>query len=264
MVMGIVNVTPDSFSDGGRFLEPGRAVEHALALVAEGAELIDVGGESTRPGAEPVGEHEELDRVLPVIQQLVLQTNVPISIDTLKPGVARAAIEAGASLVNDVGASRQDDWMWRVVAASGAGYVCMHMQGDPRTMQAKPVYRDVVEETAGFFEERLAALGRSGVRAEQVLLDVGIGFGKTAEHNLQLLGALRRFTKLSRPTLLGVSRKSFIGSLLGVALPERLPASLACACWAVQQGVNILRVHDVAATVQAVRMTEAVFERMRH
>ena len=262
--MGIVNVTPDSFSDGGRFLDPERAVAHALELVAEGADLIDVGGESTRPGAERVGEREEWERVGPVIEQLAARTNVPISIDTLKPGVARAAIKAGASIVNDVGANRTDDSMWRVVAESGAGYVCMHMQGEPRTMQNRPVYRDVVEETGRFFGERLDALGGAGVRAEQVVLDVGIGFGKTVEHNLQLLGALQGFTNLVRPLLLGVSRKSFIGGLLGAGVSERLPASLACACWGVHQGVNILRVHDVAATVQAVRMTEAVLERMRH
>jgi dihydropteroate synthase len=244
-------------------LDPERAVEHALDLVAEGADLIDVGGESTRPGAQPVGEPEEWDRVGPVIERLARTVRVPISIDTLKPGVARAAIRAGASVVNDVGANRSDPAMWEVVAESGAGYVCMHMRGEPRTMQQEPVYADVVEETRQFLADRLERLTEAGVAAEQVVLDVGIGFGKTVEHNLQLLGALQRFTNLDRPLLLGVSRKSFMGGLLGAGVAERLPASLACACWGVGRGVNILRVHDVRATVQAVRMTEALLERMR-
>lgn len=264
MVMGVVNVTPDSFSDGGRFLDRDRAVEHALALVAEGAEIIDVGGESTRPGAEPVAEPEEINRVLPVIEDLAMRIHVPISIDTMKPGVAGEALAAGASIVNDVGANRRDDAMWRLVAETGAGYVCMHMQGAPRTMQDQPTYTDVVHETHGFFKDRMEALSRAGVQAEQVVLDVGIGFGKTSEHNLQLLGALQRFTKLSRPLLLGASRKSFIGRVLGAEVEERLPGSLACACIGVQLGVNILRVHDVAATVQAVRMTEAILKRVKH
>lgn len=264
MVMGIVNITPDSFSDGGRFMEPERAVEHAIGLVVEGADILDVGGESTRPGAQPVGEAEEIQRVLPVIERLAPRVSVPISIDTMKPGVAKEALAAGASIVNDVGASRRNPAMWQLVSQSGAGYVCMHMQGDPGTMQVQPAYDDVVGQTYGFFEERLATLSEYGVSAEQVVLDVGIGFGKTAEHNLQLLGALQRFTTLSRPLLLGASRKSFIQKVLGGGgVTERVPASLACACLAVQLGVNIVRVHDVAATVQAVRMTEAILERVK-
>lgn len=264
MVMGVLNVTPDSFSDGGLFLPPRRAVEHALALVEEGADLIDVGGESTRPGADPVGVQEEMDRVLPVIAELAEKLSVPVSIDTMKLAVAKEALQSGASIVNDVGANRKDDAMGRLVAESGAGYVCMHMQGNPQTMQAQPAYDDVVQQTHRFFEERLEALFQVGVQPEQVVLDVGIGFGKTLEHNLQLLGALQRFTNLSRPLLLGASRKSLIGKVLGAETSARLPGSLACACMAVQQKVNILRVHDVAATVQAVQMTEAVLERMRH
>lgn len=264
MVMGIVNVTPDSFSDGGRFLNPECAVEHALALVEQGADIIDVGGESTRPGAEPVAEGEEIGRVLPVIERLAARVTVPLSIDTTKPGVAKRALAAGASIVNDVGANRRDGAMWRLVSESGAGYVCMHMQGQPRTMQDRPVYEDVVEETDRFLAERLATMSGAGVEGEQVVLDVGIGFGKTPEHNLQLLGALQRFTKFSRPLLLGASRKSFIGKLLGAGVAERLPGSLACACLGIERGVNILRVHDVAETVQAVRMTEAILERVRH
>jgi dihydropteroate synthase len=258
--MGILNVTPDSFSDGGRFVEPEVAVERGLAMVAEGADLIDVGGESTRPGADPVPESEELQRVLPVLQALAGQVNVPLSIDTMKPAVAEAALAAGATIVNDVGANRADDAMWRVVAGSGAGYVCMHMQGGPRTMQEHPDYANVVNDTYRFFETRLERLNAAGVRPEQVVLDVGIGFGKTLAHNLQLLRALQRFKKLSRPLLLGASRKSFIGQLAGAEVMDRLPGSLACACLGVQQGVNLLRVHDVAATVQAVRVTEAIAE----
>jgi dihydropteroate synthase len=263
LVMGIVNVTPDSFSDGGRFLDTGRAVEHGLRLVAEGAEMIDVGGESTRPGAGEVGEEEERRRVLPVVERLAAQVRVPISVDTVKPGVARAALEAGASVVNDVGANREDDLMWKVVAEHGAGYVAVHMRGTPRTMQEGPEYEDVVGTVRRFFEGRLVRLEGSGVGAEQVVWDVGIGFGKTLEHNLQLLAGLTGFTRLGRPLVLGVSRKSFIGRLLGSEVGARLPGSLACACWAVMEGVQILRVHDVVETVQAVRMTEALCVR-RH
>jgi dihydropteroate synthase len=256
--MGIVNVTPDSFFDGGRFLEPSAAVAHALQLVEQGAEIIDVGGESTRPGALPVSEAEELRRVMPVIEQLAGQVKVPISIDTAKPGVARAALVAGASIVNDVAASRDDSALWQAVAKAGAGYVCMHMQGTPQTMQANPVYGDVVSEVREFFSRRLQQLSDCGVGQEQTILDPGIGFGKTVEHNLRLLGAVRDFTRLERPLLIGVSRKSFIGKLLGAELAARLPAALACACAAVAAGVKIVRAHDVAETVQAIRMTEAI------
>ena len=258
MVIGVVNVTPDSFSDGGQFLAADAAVEHALKLVAEGAEIIGVGGESTRPNATPVSETEELRRILPVIEQLVAQLRVPISIDTQKPAVARAALEAGASIVNDIAANRSNDEMWRVVAECGAGYVAMHCQGTPQTMQTAPVYRDVVVEVGEFFSERLERLARCGVANEQVILDVGIGFGKTLEHNLALLHALKRFTKHHRPLLLGVSRKSFLGRLLGIDVGERLPAALACACCAIEDGVAIIRTHDVAETLRAARMCEAI------
>jgi dihydropteroate synthase len=256
--MGIVNVTPDSFSDGGRFLDAKAAIDHAFRLLDEGAEIIDVGGESTRPRATPVDETEELRRVLPVIRELAGQIKVPISIDTMKPAVAKAALDAGASIVNDVGANREDNAMWQVVADSGAGYVCMHMQGTPQTMQANPVYSDVVEDVKTFFFERIRRLNDCGVASEQIILDPGIGFGKTPGHTLQLLGALRRFTKLERPLLLGVSRKSFIGKLFGTELAARLPAALACASLAVEAGVQIVRAHEVAETVQAIRMAEAI------
>ncbi len=258
LIMGIVNVTPDSFSDGGRYLEADKAVAHGLELVRQGAAILDIGGESTRPGAVPVSEADELRRVLPVIEALAGQVNVPLSIDTMKPAVARAALQAGASIVNDIAANRGDDPLWQIVAEAGAGYVCMHMQGTPQTMQANPVYADVVAEVEQFFEERSRRLQACGVAAEQVVLDVGIGFGKTLEHNLQLLRGLAGFRKLGRPLLLGVSRKSFIGRLAGADVAARLPGSLACACWAVLQGVQLLRTHDVLETVQAVRMFEAL------
>ncbi|MBI3881953.1 MAG: dihydropteroate synthase [Verrucomicrobia bacterium] len=258
--MGVVNVTPDSFSDGGKFLAPDQAVAHALQLVQEGADLLDLGGESTRPGAAPVSEAEELRRVVPVITSLVGKVAVPLSIDTRKPAVAEAALRAGASVVNDIAANRDDDddAMWRVVARHGAGYIAMHMQGAPETMQRAPHYTEVVAEVEEFFRDRLARLARAGVTFEQVALDVGIGFGKTVEHNLRLLGAMRRFARLGCPLVLGVSRKSFLAKLAGDESADRLPGSLACAVRAVADGVQILRVHDVAATRAAVRTAEAI------
>jgi dihydropteroate synthase len=206
----------------------------------------------------PVAEAEELRRVIPVIERLVGQIKVPVSIDTVKPGVARAALTAGASIVNDVAANRTDSALWQLVAEARAGYVCMHAQGNPQTMQANPVYTDVVREVGEFFHERLGLLNDCGVSREQIIFDPGIGFGKTVEHNLQLLGATRSFTRLERPLLVGVSRKSFMGKLLGAELGARLPAALACACLAVAAGAQVIRAHDVAETVQAIRMTEAI------
>ena len=258
--MGIVNVTPDSFSDGGKFLDADAAVEHALKLVAEGAEIVDIGGESTRPGAKPVSEKEELGRVIPVIEKLAKQ-NILISIDTMKPAVARAALAAGASIVNDVAASRSEDAMWQIVAEFRAGYICMHASGSPRALQKNPVYADVVREVGEFFRERLEKLNAGGIATDQVVFDPGIGFGKMPEHNLQLVAGLRGFTKWSRPLLLGVSRKSFIEKFSGAKLNERLPASLACAILAIESGVQIIRTHDVLATLQAMRMAEAILSR---
>jgi dihydropteroate synthase len=263
LVMGIVNVTPDSFSDGGRFLDSAKAVAHARKLVGQGADILDIGGESTRPGAKPVAENEELRRVIPVIEQLATKIKIPISIDTMKPAVARAALQTGASIVNDVAANRENDAMWKVVSEFHAGYICMHARGEPRTMQKNPVYADVVRKVGDFFCGRLNKLGACGVAAEQVVFDVGIGFGKTLENNLQLLANLRSFTTLARPLLIGVSRKSFIGTLLGANLNERLPASLACASLAIESGAQIIRTHDVMETVQAIRMTEAVLGRTK-
>jgi dihydropteroate synthase len=262
IVMGIVNVTPDSFSDGGRFLEPEAALDQALRLVEDGAEIIDVGGESTRPRATPVSAEEELRRVLPVLEVLQGRTSALISIDTSKPRVAREALRAGASLVNDVAANRDDPEMWRVVAEVQAGYVAMHMQGNPQTMQMNPHYGDVCREVASFFEDRLERLARSGVGAEQVILDVGIGFGKSLDHNLALLGGLGGFARLQRPLLVGVSRKSFLGKLAGTtSVAERLPAALGASCWAVLAGCQIVRTHDVKATWQALRTIESIQQR---
>lgn len=263
LVMGVLNVTPDSFSDGGQFFSIEAALERAGQMLREGADLLDVGGESTRPGAAPVPVEEEIQRVIPVIQQLAARVRTPLSIDTQKPEVARAALLAGASIVNDIAANRTDDTMWRVVAEFRAGYVAMHMQGTPQTMQQNPAYADVVREVGDFFAGRLARLEALGVRREQVALDPGIGFGKTLEHNLQLLGSLPRFAQHGRPVLLGVSRKSFLRNFTGAESPvERLPGALACAALAVRDGVQILRVHDVRETVHAARVAEAIAARV--
>jgi dihydropteroate synthase len=270
--MGIVNVTPDSFSDGGKFLATHAAVAHALELVAQGAEILDIGGESTRPNAEPVSEAEELRRVIPVIEKLVVKTNVALSIDTMKPAVARAALAAGASIVNDVAANRSDDAMWEIVAEFHAGYICMHAGGNGTSVSPIELHRrtgqagslshyGIVREVAEFFSERLEKLNAHGISFDQVVFDPGIGFGKTLEQNLQLLAGLKHFGKLKRPLLLGVSRKSFIEKFCGAKLNERLPASLACATLAVAAGVQFIRAHDVAETVQAVRLTEAILQK---
>src|SRR5277367_687992 len=260
LVMGIINVTPDSFSDGGNFFEAARAVDHALRLIAQGAEILDIGGESTRPGAKPVSEKEELRRVIPVIEKLARKIKVPISIDTMKPAVARATLEAGASIVNDVAANRSDSEMREIVSKFRAGYICMHA---PRGLHKMQKQKNIVAEVEKFFCERLEKLKAAGIAPDQVVFDPGIGFGKTLGQNLQLLAGLRSFTKLKRPLLLGVSRKSFIGKLLGAEVNERLPASLACATLAIVAGVQIIRTHDVAETVQAVRLTEALLARKK-
>jgi len=259
--MGILNVTPDSFWDGGRYLAPEAAVAHGLALVQQGAEIIDIGGESTRPGADVVPLEEEMRRVLPVLEQLASRASVPISVDTRKPEVARAALEAGACIVKDIGPNRECPGMLRLVAETGAAYVCMHMQGTPQTMHLNPRYADVVREVAEFFSSRLQQLSHCGIALEQIILDPGIGFGKTVEHNLQLLGSLQQFSHLGRPLLVGVSRKSFIGKVAGAEADGRLPGALACACLAVEAGAQIIRAHDVTETVQALRMTEAILAR---
>lgn len=258
LIMGIVNVTPDSFSDGGQHANPEAAVAHALSLAAEGADILDIGGESTRPGAPAVSESEELARVIPVIEQLAKQTEAALSIDTQKPAVAEAAISAGAVIINDIAANRTEAQMWKIVAAARAGYVAMHMQGTPQTMQDAPEYTEVVAEVRAFFEERLERFTKAGLNAEQVMFDPGIGFGKTVEHNLALLTGLERFTNMKRPLLVGASRKSFIGRLTEAAVEDRLAGSLACACRAAEAGAAVLRVHDVKETNQALQTWNAI------
>jgi dihydropteroate synthase len=255
-LMGIVNVTPDSFSDGGLHFATGAAIEHALRLEAEGADILDIGGESTRPGATPIGVEEECRRVLPVIAALATQARVPISIDTRTGAVMRRAADAGAKLINDVSALRHDPSGLAAAAATGLPVVLMHAQGDPRTMQTAPRYDDVVLDVYDFFGERIAACEAAGIARGRLIVDPGIGFGKTLAHNLALLGALSIFHGLGCAVMLGASRKSFIGHLTGAGSGERLPGSIAAALTGAAQGVQFLRVHDVAATRQALAVWE--------
>jgi dihydropteroate synthase len=257
-VMGVVNVTPDSFSDGGRFLDPDAAVAHALALAEEGADILDFGGESTRPGAEPVSADEERRRVVPVIERVAQGTTAQLSIDTSKAAVAEAAIAAGATLVNDVTALRGDPAMAGLVAEREVDCCLMHMLGEPRTMQLDPRYDDVVSEVASFLEERLAFAVAQGVREDRVLLDPGIGFGKTLEHNLELLRRLDEIVALGRPVVVGTSRKSFLGLLTDRAEPdERLAGTIATNVLALERGAAVFRVHDVAPVREALTVAAA-------
>ncbi len=256
LVMGILNVTPDSFSDGGAHAEPEAALAHARRLVAEGADIIDVGGESTRPGAEPVDVKEELARVLPVIEACVAQLDVPVSVDTSKPRVMREATRAGAQMINDVRALQQRGAL-KAAAESGAVVTLMHMQGTPRTMQTAPHYDSVVDDIMAFFKKRLQACKRAGIPRERLVVDPGFGFGKTLAHNYTLLRELYRFTELGLPVMAGMSRKSMIGDLLDIPVAERQVASAILAALAAERGASILRVHDVRETVQAVRLVEA-------
>jgi dihydropteroate synthase len=256
-VMGVLNVTPDSFSDGGDFLDPQRALDHALQMQEEGAAVIDIGGESTRPGAAPVSAPDELQRVIPVIDALQAQLIVPISIDTRKPEVMQAAVAAGAGLINDVNALRAPAAL-EAAAASAVPVCLMHMQGDPRTMQSDPHYRDVVEEVKAFLMQRAAACEAAGIGRERLLLDPGFGFGKTVEHNLRLLARLDELAAPGLPVVVGLSRKSMIGKLLDLDVTERLPASIALAVLAVERGARLVRAHDVGATWQALQMQFAL------
>ncbi|MGU5791964.1 dihydropteroate synthase [Aeromonas hydrophila] len=251
-VMGILNVTPDSFSDGGHFNQLERAMTHARQMVAEGATLIDIGGESTRPGAPDVSEQEELDRVIPVVERMVAELEVIISLDTSKAAVMREGCAAGAHLINDVRALLEPGAL--AAAAVADVPVClMHMQGQPRTMQAEPHYDDLLGEVRAFFDERIAACLAAGIRREQLLLDPGYGFGKTLAHNYQLLAQQEKLLDYQLPLLVGMSRKSMIGNLLGCPVDERLAGSLACALIGMQRGARIIRVHDVRATMDALR-----------
>ena len=259
-IMGILNVTPDSFSGGGIFLSRDAAVAHARTMVEEGADLIDVGGESTRPGAQAVSEQEELDRVIPVIEAIARAVPVPISIDTSKPQVMRAAVAAGAGLVNDVRALREPGAL-EMVASLKVPACLMHMQGEPRSMQHHPVYQNVVAEVRDFLQERIDACIAAGIASQRLIIDPGFGFGKTLEHNLDLLRQLGALRALGVPILAGLSRKSMIGALFSLPVDQRLQASVALALIAVQNGARILRVHDVRATCEAIRMFEAVYPR---
>lgn len=256
-VMGIVNVTPDSFSDGGKFAATNLAIEHALKLASEGADILDIGGESTRPNATPVSLQEELDRVIPVIESLVGQINIPLSIDTYKPRVMQAAIAAGASIVNDVRAL-QEEGALDAVAKSDAGVCLMHMQGTPQTMQNNPHYDDVVNDIKFFLKMRLQASIHAGIQASRIVLDLGFGFGKTREHNITLIQQLESFATLGQPLLVGLSRKSVLGQVTGNDVDARLYASIAASVIVAQKGAKILRVHDVKATVEALKVVAAI------
>lgn len=254
--MGVVNVTPDSFSDGGLYLDPEAAVAHGRELVEQGAEILDVGGESTRPGAEEVSEDEELRRVVPVVEGLA--GSATVSVDTSKLAVAEAALDAGASIVNDVTALRRDPEIGALCAERGAGLVLMHMLGDPRTMQADPHYEDVVDEVRAFLAERLEMAVAAGVDEERVWLDPGIGFGKTLEHNLELLRRLGELRDLGRPLVVGTSRKSFLGKIDDSAVDERLGGTIASSVLAAAEGADVLRVHDVAEVAQGLKLAAAI------
>jgi len=260
LIMGVLNVTPDSFSDGGRFLDPDAAVRHAMAMVEEGADLIDVGAESSRPGAIPVSEEEELQRLVPALREICRRVTLPVSVDTMKATVARQALDAGAVIVNDVSALRFDPAMARVVGEAGAGVVLMHMRGVPQTMQHAPQYHDVVNDVREFLKERLHAAVQMGIAPDQILLDPGIGFGKNRAQNIQLLARLDEFLTLGRPLLVGVSRKSFIGEILNRRVDERLMGTAAAVAAAVLRGAQVLRVHDVAAMKDVVKLAQVIDE----
>ena len=256
-VMGIVNVTPDSFSDGGKFARTDEAIEQALRLVAEGADILDVGGESTRPNATPVLLEEELDRVIPVIEALSRQVKIPISIDTYKPQVMQAAIAAGASIVNDVRALQEVSAL-EVIAKSNVGVCLMHMQGTPQTMQLDPQYTNVVQDVSDFLVQRLHVCLEAGIAKNRIMLDPGFGFGKTRAHNITLVRQLESFAALGQPLLVGLSRKSVLGQMTGNDVDARLHASVAAAVISVMKGASIVRVHDVKATVEALKVVTAI------
>lgn|SRR5574337_156376 len=259
LIMGILNVTPDSFSDGGRFFNPGRALAHAREMAEAGADIIDIGGESTRPGSLPLSEEEELGRIIPLIERLSAELPVPLSVDTYKSAVAKKALQAGASIVNDISGLRFSPDMARVAADAGAPVVIMHIKGTPRNMQQNPVYEDVVGEILSYIEEGIAIAERAGVDREQILIDPGIGFGKTLEHNLAVLNRLDEFRGLGRPVVLGASRKRFIGTILGIEEPSgRVDGTAATVAVGIERGASIVRVHDVRRMAQVARMTDAI------
>ena len=259
LIMGVVNVTPDSFSDGGRYFTSDEAIRQAWRLVEDGAELLDIGGESSRPGAESVSVQDEIDRILPVVRAL-RDADVPVSIDTVKPDVMKAALDAGASMVNDINALRVPAAL-KAVAASDAAICLMHMQGNPRTMQQEPSYENVIVEVKTYLVDRARAVMVAGVDCDRIVLDPGFGFGKSLEHNLDLLGRLDEIAALGFPTMAGLSRKSMLGAITGRSVDDRLHASVAAALLAAERGASILRVHDVAATRDALAVRDALLHR---
>jgi dihydropteroate synthase len=264
LIMGVLNVTPDSFSDGGNFLDAENAVEHALRMAADGAHIVDIGGESTRPGAEAVAASEELRRVIPVIEQLRRKSDVIISIDTSKAEIARAAIRAGAAIVNDVTGGRGDEEMMPLIAETKSAFIIMHMQGTPQTMQIAPHYTNVVLEIADFFRQQYARAIVYSIDTMAIAFDPGIGFGKTLEHNLELLAQLERFRVHDRPIVIGVSRKSFLGKLINSAqISDRLAPAVALTSLLRARGADVLRVHDVKENVNALKVTDAILERAK-
>ena len=264
LIMGVLNVTPDSFSDGGEFFDTDKAVEHALQMAREGAAILDVGGESTRPGSESVSEGEELRRVIPVIERVREATEAVISIDTAKASVASASLDAGASIINDISGGRADDAMMPLAAERGAGFIIMHMQGTPRTMQKAPHYDDVVAEVGEFFRQQYTRALECGVDRMAIAFDPGIGFGKTLEHNLELLRNLPRLRVEDRPLVVGVSRKSFLGKVIGSPdISDRIAPTIAMTALLRERGADVLRVHDVKPNADALRVTEALLEAAR-
>jgi dihydropteroate synthase len=262
LIMGVLNVTPDSFSDGGNFVSPEKAIEHGVKMASEGADIIDIGGESTRPGAEPIAAGEELHRVIPVIEKLRAKIDVPISIDTSKSEVACAAIQAGASVVNDVTGGRGDERMLPLIAETKSAFIIMHMQGTPRTMQNQPRYSDVVSEIADFFRQQYACAIGLSIDPMAIAFDPGIGFGKTLEHNLEVLAQLERLRTHDRPLVVGVSRKSFLGKLVNSReIGDRLAPAVALTPFLRARGADVFRVHDVKENVGALRVTEAILGR---
>ena len=258
LIMGILNVTPDSFSDGGRYLDVAASVNYAKEMAKNGADVIDVGGESSRPGASPASAEEELARVLPVVEGLVDEIAVPVSIDTCKSEVARRALESGAHIVNDITALQGDAEMARVVAEMSAGVILMHMRGTPRTMQQSPVYDDVVSDISAWLHCRIEYAETEGIPPDRIIIDPGIGFGKTVNHNLEILRRLDEFRFLKKPILIGTSRKSFIGKILDLPVNSRIEGTAATITWAIAHGADMVRVHDVKAMHRVARMTDAL------
>lgn len=260
-LIGVLNVTPDSFSDGGKFLSPKKAIEHALMMAGEGADVIDVGGESTRPGSEQVSVEEELRRVLPVIEEVTKEIDIPVSIDTYKSEVARRALDAGAGMINDISALRFDPEMGKVASEYDVPVVLMHIKGTPKNMQDNPSYTDVIQEISDYLNESIKMAKISGIADDKIIVDPGIGFGKRVEHNLEILKNLKKLTHLGKPILLGVSRKSFIGKVLDLPTEERLEGSLAALTVAISNGANILRVHDVKESKRVAQMVDTILKR---